>query len=183
MQSEEYSIIKQCMDGNAEIYAILVERYKNMVYNIAYRMLGDTEAANDIAQESFISAYVALKDFKRGAKFSSWLCSITINKCRDYLRSRKDNIPIDEIAETTIFKIPTPEDTVYKRQIGQGLQTALNELPEDYREVIVLKYIEWLDYKEMENILGINVNALKVRTYRGRELLKELLKERGIIDE
>lgn len=183
MQSEEYSIIRQCLNGNADMYAILVERYKDMIYNIAYRMLGDMEAANDIAQESFISAYVALKDFKRDSKFSSWLCSITINKCKDYLRTKKDTISIDEIAEVSTAKIATPEETVYKRQLDQDIQIALNELPEDYREAIVLKHIEGLDYKEMEDILGISANALKVRTHRGREMLKKLLKERGFIDE
>lgn len=182
-ESDEYSIIKQCMDGNAEIYAILVERYKDMVYNIAYRMLGDAEATNDVAQESFISAYVALKDFKRSSKFSSWLCSITINKCRDHLRNRKDTISIDEIAEVSTSKIAPPENALYEKQAEQNIQAALNELPKDYREVIVLKHIEGLDYREMENILGVNANVLKVRTHRGREMLKRLLKERGIIDE
>ena len=183
IQSEEYSIIKQCMDGNAEIYAILVERYKDMIYNMAYRMLGDTEAANDIAQESFISAYVALKDFKSSSKFSSWLCSITINKCRDYLRSRKDTISIDEIAEISTSKIATPENALYEKQAEQNIQAALSALPGDYREAIIFKHIEGLDYREMENVLGVNANVLKVRTHRGRKLLKELLKERGIIDE
>ncbi|MDI6727331.1 MAG: sigma-70 family RNA polymerase sigma factor [Thermodesulfovibrionales bacterium] len=183
MRSEEYSIIKQCMDGNAEIYAVLVERYKNMVYNIAYRMLGDDEAANDMAQESFISAYVALKDFKKGAKFSSWLCSIAINKCRDYLRSKKDNISIDEIAEVSTSKIATPENVLYEKQAEQNIQAALSALPGDYREAIVLKHIEGLDYREMENILGVSENVLKVRAHRGREMLKRLLKERGIINE
>ncbi|MCL4491543.1 MAG: sigma-70 family RNA polymerase sigma factor [Nitrospirae bacterium] len=180
---EEYLVIKQCMDGNAEAYAILVERYKGMVYNIAYRMLGDAEAANDIAQESFISAYVGLKDFKRSAKFSSWLCSIAINKCRDYLRSKKDTVSIDEIAEASAAGTATPEDAACNRQMAQGIQTALNELPEDYCEAIVLKHIEGLDYKEMEDILGVSANVLKVRTHRGREMLKKLLKERGVIDE
>lgn len=183
MQSEEYSIIMQCLNGNADMYAILVERYKDMIYNIAYRMLGDTEAANDMAQESFISAYVALKDFKRDSKFSSWLCRIAINKCKDYLRNKNDTVSIDEIAEVSTSKIPTPEEAIYKRQLDQDIQIALNELPEDYRAAIVLKHIEGLDYKEMEDILGISANVLKVRTYRGREMLKRLLKERGIIDE
>lgn len=180
MQTEEYSIIKQCMDGNADIYAVLVERYKSMVYNIAYRMLGETESAKDMAQESFISAYIALKDFKKNSKFSSWLCSIAINKCRDYLRSKKDTVSIDEIAEVSVSKIATPEDAACNRQIGHGIQTALNELPKEYREAVVLKHIEGLDYNEMRNVLGVSANTLKVRTHRGREMLKKLLRERGI---
>lgn len=180
IQSEEYSIIKQCMDGNADIYSVLVERYKGMVYNVAYRMLGETESANDMAQESFISAYIALKDFKKNSKFSTWLCSIAINKCRDHLRSKKDTVSIDEIAEVSVSKIATPEDAACNRQISHDIQTALNELPEEYREAVVLKHVEGLDYNEMENVLGVSSNTLKIRTHRGREMLKKLLRERGI---
>ena len=182
MRTEEYSVIKQCMDGNADIYAVLVERYKGMVYNIAYRMLGDTDSANDMAQEGFISAYIALKDFKKNSTFSTWLCSIVINKCRDHLRSKKATVSIDAIAEVSVSKIATPEEAACNRQIRHGIQTALNELPEEYREAVVLKHIEGLDYNEMGNLLGVSSNTIKVRTHRGREMLKKLLRERGISD-
>lgn len=182
MQSEEYSLIKQCIEGNTEKYAILVERHKNMLYNVAFRMLGDVEAAHDITQESFISAYRALQDFKKKSKFSTWLYTITINKCKDYLKSKKPHIPIDDISEMVTSTKENPEEELNKKQLLKGLQKALNALPEDYREVIVLKHIEGLDYREMEAILGVNINALKVRTHRGREMLKRLLKETGVVN-
>jgi len=174
---EEYSIIRQCIDGNPEAYAILVRRYQDMIYNVTYRILGDPEGANDMAQETFISAYMALKDFKNSSKFSSWLCSIAINKCRDNLRSRKDSIPLDDIEEVCASNMANPEEMTHKRQVMQNLQRALNALPRDYKEVIILKHVEGLDYREMETILGVSANVLKVRTYRARETLKEILKE------
>lgn len=180
MQAEEYSLIEQCRDGNSEAYAVLVERYQEMVYNVACRMIGDRDVAYDISQESFISAYDGLKRFRSDSKFSTWLYSITVNKCRDYLRGRKPDIPLDEVTEILPSKMPDPEASMYQKQLGHTLQTAIGELPEDYREVIVLKHIEGLDYKEMESILGVSANTLKVRTYRAREMLKKVLLEAGV---
>ncbi len=180
MQQDEYSIIEECKNGNSEAYAILVERYQEMVYNAAYRMLGDSEAAYDISQESFISAYDSLKTFRNDAKFSTWLYSITMNKCRDHLRYRRPHVPLDEMADLLPSGTSNPEEAVSRKQLGVMLQKALNALPEDYREVIVLKHIEGLDYKEMESILRVKVNALKVRTYRAREMLRKFLIEAGV---
>ncbi len=178
MRADEDSIVQQCLDGDQDKYALLVERYQDMIHNLSYRMIGDVEAARDVAQESFISAYLALKNFQRNAKFSSWLCRIAINKCRDYLRSKKDFVSVDNLAELSSPEV-SPEESASRKQVKDGIQTALNGLPEDYREVIILKHIEGLDYREIEKILGISVNTLKVKAHRGREMLKSILIKEG----
>lgn len=182
MQQEEHSLIKQCVEGKADTYAVLVERYKDMVYNVAYRMFGDADLAQDLAQESFISAYNNLKNFRYDSKFSTWLYRIAINKCKDYLKGKRQHVPIDEVSETAFTK-SNPEEDISKKQIMDKVQAAINMLPEDYREAIVLKHIEGLDYREMEVILNLSANALKVKTHRGREMLRRLLKEMGVLDE
>ena len=179
----EEDIIRRCLGGEKEMYSILVERYQTMVLTIAYRMLGDEDGAKDVAQESFVSAYVSLKKFKRDSKFSTWLVSITINKCRDLLRSKKSDVPIEEMEGTLQDREPNPEDVLRRSQGEEGLQKALAGLPEEYREALVLKHVQGLDYKEMAALTGVSIGALKVRTYRAREMLKELLKKRGLIDE
>jgi RNA polymerase sigma-70 factor (ECF subfamily) len=177
MHSDDNAIIRSCIDGNSEIYAILVDRYKEMIYNIAYRMVGDLEAANDISQESFISAYSALKEFKGTAKFSTWLCSITLNKCRDHLKRMKPYVALDEIADTIPFSSGmSPEHELHRKQLADKIQEALNALPDEYREAIILKHMEGLDYKEMEDLLNVRADTLKVRTHRAREMMKKLLK-------
>lgn len=180
MTDEEYEIIRQCLDGDADRYAVLVDRYKTMAYNIAYRMLGDADAAKDMAQESFISAYAALEDFNFGSRFSSWLYRIVVNKCRDYLRAERETVQVDEIGDFTPDAGQTPEQAASNKQTGDVIQKALSRLPRDYREVIVLKHIEELDYNEIADILGVGVSALKVRAYRGREMLKKLLEDMGV---
>lgn len=177
--TEEHEIIRQCLDGEPEQYALLVDKYKAMAYNIAYRMLGDAETAKDMSQESFISAYASLEKFQYGSKFSSWLYRIVVNKCKDHLRAERDTVQVDEICDIVPSTERTPEQTTSSRQTGDVIQKALNSLPDEYREVIVLKHVEELDFREISDILGVGVNALKVRAHRGREMLKEILQEMG----
>jgi RNA polymerase sigma-70 factor (ECF subfamily) len=143
-------------------------------------MLGDGDAAGDMAQESFIAAYSALGDFRQGSKFSSWLYRIVINKCRDYLRCRRETVPVDEVCEIIPSGQLTPEQALSSRETRDAVQQALNALPVEYREVIVLKHIEELEYREIADILGESVNALKVRAHRGREMLKQHLQGAGV---
>lgn len=177
---EEYAIIKKCLAGDAEQYSVLVDRYKDMAYNIAYRMLGDADIAKDMAQESFIAAYNALGDFKFNSRFSSWLYRIVVNKCRDHFKASKETVPVDEICDYIAGQDPTPEQAAACRQAGDVVQQALNGLPRDYREVIILKHIEGLDYQEIADALGVSISALKVRAHRGREMLKKLLEGAGV---
>lgn len=177
---EEHEIIKRCLNGDADQYAVLVDRYSSMAFNIAYRMLGDSDIAKDMAQESFISAYTALEDFRFGSKFSSWLYRIVVNKCRDHFKAGRETVPVDEICDFIAGREPTPEQASACRQTGDVVQQALNRLPPDYREVIILKHIEGLDYQEIADALGVSVSALKVRAHRGREMLKKHLERAGV---
>jgi len=180
LQNDEHDIIKRCQKGDGDAYAVLVDRYQSLAYTVACRMLGDADTANDIAQESFISAYGGLKHFRFGSKFSSWLTSIVLNKCRDHLRSRRVLVGIDEIAEIRETGRRNPEQEASAGESGEAVQKALNSLSPDYREVIILKHIEELDYQTISEILGVGIPALKVRAHRGREMLKDLLIRSGV---
>jgi RNA polymerase sigma-70 factor (ECF subfamily) len=179
IETDEHKIIQLCLGGDSEQYALLVDKYKAMAYNIAYRMVGDADIAKDMSQESFISAYASLEKFQYGSRFSSWLYRIVVNKCKDYLRAERDTVDVDEISDVVPSKERTPEQTVSARQTGDVIQQALNSLPDEYRDVILLKHMEELDYREISDILGVSVNALKVRAHRGREMLRELLEKMG----
>ncbi|HEX9020233.1 MAG TPA: sigma-70 family RNA polymerase sigma factor [Nitrospirota bacterium] len=179
-QPDEEAIIHQCLDGNADSYSVLVERYKTMVYNVAFRMVGDADTAKDIAQESFLAAYKGLRQFKFESKFSSWLYRIVLNKCRDHLRLAKETVTTDDIATVRPDPGPSPEQAVAARQNTDILQRALKQLPADYREVLILKHIEGLDYQEIAAITGAGIPALKVRAHRGREMLRKVLEQSGV---
>lgn len=178
-KTDEEKIIRRCLAGDRDAYAALVDRYRSMAYTIAYRMVGDADEANDLAQEGFIAAYRNLRTFRSGSRFSTWLCSIVLNKCRDHLRTRKNTVPVDDLSG---FRAPgraDPERTASADETSAILQRALSALPRDYREVLVLKHIEGREYSEIAGILGVSVGALKVRAHRGREMLKVLLQKAG----
>ena len=178
--SDEEAIIRKCLGGDADSYAVLVDRYKTMIYNVAYRVVGDEDTAKDLAQDSFIAAYKGLGRFRFGSKFSSWLYSIVLNKCRDHLRTTKETVSTDEIADIRQDSGISPEQAASAGQSRDFLQQALRQLPEEYREVLVLKHIEELDYQEIATITGAGISALKVRAHRGREMLRRILEGSGV---
>jgi RNA polymerase sigma-70 factor (ECF subfamily) len=178
--SDEEGIIRNCLHGDADAYSILVNRYKTMIYNLAFRMVGDEDTAKDLAQESFIAAYKGLGQFRFGSKFSSWLYSIALNKCRDHLKLAKDTVSTDEISDMMPENRTSPERAASAEQSKDILQRALDALPVEYRQVLILKHIEELDYQEIADITGTSVSALKVRAHRGREMLKKILEDAGV---
>ena len=180
---DEEQTIRQCLSGDAEAFSVLVERYKIMAYTVAYRVLGDADAANDAAQDSFIAAFKSLKHFRFGSKFSTWLYSIVVNKCRDRLRAEKDTVPVDDIRELRADPAGTPEQRALEGETRSEVQAALSALPAEYREVLVLKHIQGLAYAEMADILGASIAALKVRAHRGREMLRAVMEKAGIVYE
>lgn len=179
-QPDEAAIIRKCREGDGDSYSVLVDRYKAMAYNVAYRMVGDEDTAKDLAQESFIAAYAGLDRFRFGSKFSSWLYSIVLNKCRDHLRTAKDTVSTDDLAEVMPDKAVSPEQRTSAHQSSDALQRALDALPPEYREVLILKHIEELEYQEIAAITGAGIPALKVRAHRGREMLKKILEKSGL---
>ena len=179
-QPDEEAIIRQCLEGDKDSYSTLVDRYKKMIYNVAYRMVGDEDTAKDLAQESFISAYSGLAQFRFGSKFSSWLYRIALNKCRDHLRLLKETVSTDEITDSIPDRGLSPERAAAAGQDKDLLQQALGTLPADYREALILKHIEELDYQEISAITGTSIAALKVRAHRGREMLRKILEEAGV---
>lgn len=180
---DEERIIRQCLDGDRDAFSVLVDRYKIMAYTVAYRILGDGDAANDAAQDSFIAAFTSLKHFRFGSKFSTWLYSIVVNKCRDRLRAEKDFVPVDDIRELRADPADTPEQLALQGETRSEVQEALSALPAEYREVLVLKHIQGLAYEEMTGMLGASVAALKVRAHRGREMLRAVMEKAGIVYE
>jgi RNA polymerase sigma-70 factor (ECF subfamily) len=177
---KEYAIIRKVLAGDVDHYALLVNRYKNMAYNVAFRMLGNADTAEDMAQEAFIAAYNALGNFRFDSRFSSWLFRVVVNKCRDHFRTRRETVPVEEICDYVAGPNPSPEKAASSHQTENAIQDALSRLPPEYREVIILKHIEGRDYQEIAETLGVSVAALKVRAHRGRDMLKKLLTSRGV---
>jgi RNA polymerase sigma-70 factor (ECF subfamily) len=143
-------------------------------------MVGNRAEAEDLAQEAFLAAFRALSTFRADSKFSTWLYRIAANKCKDWLRVKRpgqgqQNVDIDERLDIHVAEERTPEQLLSQQQVAQELEQAIQRLPPLYRESFVLKHVEGLSYEEMEQILGVNSDTLKMRVYKGRlQLSREL---------
>ncbi|MED4935758.1 RNA polymerase sigma factor SigW [Heyndrickxia coagulans] len=176
--------IKQVMKGDQNAFNDIVELYKDKVFQICFRMIGSRTEAEDLAQETFIRAYIHIKSFKQERKFSPWLYRIATNLCIDRIRKKKPDFYLDaEISGTeglTLYSTVPAEENLPDMQVEtlemqEMIQREILKLPEKYRIMIVLKYIEELSLNEISEMLDIPLGTVKTRIHRGREALRKQL--------
>lgn len=176
--------IKEVLKGDQNAFGEVVEIYKDKVFQLCYRMLGNRHEAEDMAQEAFIRAYVNIHSFNIKLKFSTWIYRIATNLCIDRIRKKKPDFYLDaEVAGTEGLNMYSqiasdtalPEDEVESLELHDTIQKEILLLPEKYRTVIVLKYIEELSLKEIGEILDMPIGTIKTRIHRGREALRKQL--------
>jgi len=179
------SRIKQVRKGDQNAFGEIVELYKDKVFQLCFRMLGNSHEAEDISQEAFIRAYINIERYNIDRKFSTWLYRIATNLCIDRIRKKKPDYYLDaEVAGTeglTLYsQIPAsqlaPDEEVSKIELQEIIQNEILKLPEKYRTVIVLKYIEELPLTEISKILDLPIGTVKTRIHRGREALRKQLR-------
>lgn len=185
MADEERRLVDAAQRGDGESFNALIRLYETRVYNLIYRMLGDTESAADTTQDTFILAYRRLNTF-RGGSFRSWLLRIATNASYDALRLRKRRpaVSIDAMLgddeEQAPFQFPDqqagPEERIGQKELAQAIQYALTQLPEDQRVVVVLSDIQGLAYEEIASITDSNLGTVKSRLSRGRARMRDLLR-------
>lgn len=176
--------IKQVLKGDQNAYADIVNLYQHKLYQVCYRMLGNKQEAEDITQEAFIRAYINLHSYDQKRKFSTWIYRIATNLCIDRIRKKKPDYYLDaEVAGTEgldmYSQISTderlPEEVVEQMELQDRIQYEISRLPDKYRSVIVLKYIEELPLQEISEILDMPLGTVKTRIHRGREALRKQL--------
>jgi RNA polymerase sigma-70 factor (ECF subfamily) len=181
--TDEMTWIIQAQHGDDDSFTNLVETYQKPVYNLCYRMLGEMEAAEDAAQETFLKAYQNLTRYDRERSFATWLLSIAAHHCIDKLRRRRFNsvsIDEDEEGQTDIpdHSVPDPESEIMKHQQRERLQDCLQSLDPTDRAAVAMRY--WQDCSEVEiaQALKLTVPAVKSRLHRARRALAELWEEK-----
>jgi RNA polymerase sigma-70 factor (ECF subfamily) len=184
-QPPDDALIARALGGNVQAFNGLVERYQGLAYSVAYRALGDPEAAADATQDAFLAAFSALKSF-RGGSFKAWLLRIVTNACFDQGRraqrrpsSSLDHL-IEERGETASDRIidpdPLPEGEALRAEQLEEIQGALLELPFDQRTAVVLSDLHGLSYEEIAEATSVSLGTVKSRIARGRGKLRELLR-------
>ncbi|MBS0155951.1 MAG: sigma-70 family RNA polymerase sigma factor [Nitrospira sp.] len=178
---DDAQLVVRSLKQDHGAFGQLIDRHASTIINLAYRMVGDRAEAEDLAQEAFLTAFKALATFRADAKFSTWLYRIAVNKCKDWLRAKRPgmgqhDVDIDEMLDVHVADEQTPERLLSQQQVAQELDQAIQRLPPLYREAFVLKHLEGLSYEEMEEILGVNSDTLKMRVYKGRvQLSRDLV--------
>lgn len=181
--SEDTALVRRALTGDQEAFATIVEKYKDPVFNVAYRMLGNPTEAEDVAQETFVRAYTQLRTYQEGRRFSTWLLSIASHLSIDQLRRRRflalplENAPFLEwIADLGAG----PEQAALQVEASDEMQKVLSVLPPKYRTVLVLRYWYDLSYEEIAEMLGLTSALVKARLHRARELVARTLKAQGL---
>ncbi len=185
MDDNEMERIHQCQQGNLQAFEEIVELYEKKIYNLAYRMMGNHEDANDMTQEAFIRAYQALDTFRGDARFSTWLYRIATNVCLDELRkkSRRRTESLDQPIYTddgaVSREIPdwstNPDEALSKHQIQEMVWKGIQMLPDDQKNVLILRDIQGHSYEEIADITQVSLGTVKSRLNRARLALKDIM--------
>lgn len=187
MTRTDEQLVEDCLGGDVSAFDVLVDRWQRKIRGAAYRIVGSEEDAQDICQEAFLKAFRGLPSFKREARFSSWLYQIALNLSRDRLRRRKTRswISLDDAEEASPGRIAAArggpaDDWVESREIQRLVALAVAALPDEQREVVVLKEYQGLTFPEIAEIQGVPLSTVKTRLYRGLTVLRERLVQQGL---
>ncbi|HLO18705.1 MAG TPA: RNA polymerase sigma factor [Anaerolineales bacterium] len=173
-------LISECIAENEDAIEMLVRQYETGVFRLALSIVGDQAEANEITQETFISALRFLPSYQEQKSFKAWLYTIALNRSRSYLRKRK----IIERLRTTltaIFQVEkqkqiSPEEAAIQGEKEVAIWNSLNQLDERYRTIVVLRYFHELSIAEISEILSINEGTIHSRLHSAREKLRNSLK-------
>jgi RNA polymerase sigma-70 factor (ECF subfamily) len=167
------ALIAAAVAGRSEAFGALVERYERAVYHLAMRTLRDSEEAKDATQEAFFKAYRALRSFRPGAKFSTWIFTITYHACCDRIARRKRISP-EEMPDKA-DPGAGPAELAERNDAAVRLREAVNGLPEKYRTVITLFHLQGKQYEEIAAVLDLPMGTVKTHLFRAKELLRKAL--------
>ena len=176
----DVALVELVLANDQDAFAVLVERYKDAVQNLAYRMLGNTTEAEDVTQETFVRAYTQLATYKPAHKFSTWVLSIASHLAIDQLRRRRFlALPLDDVPflEWIVDSGTSPEQSALEGEQQDEIQVYLQRLPSKYRAVIVLRYWYDFSYEEIARTLDLTPALVKARLHRARELLARYMKQ------
>ena len=177
-RDETLRLVQRSAEGDDRAFRRLVEEHEARVYGLALRVLGDPEGAEEAAQEAFVRLYRSLDTLRGDAKLSTWLYRVTLNLCRDEQRRRKRGerfTDLDSVRPRLVVLESDAHDLVERSEMNDRVRAALEELPDEQREAIVLRYLSELSYAEISASTGASANTVASRVYRGLRRLGELL--------
>ncbi len=183
---DEQALIQQAIQGEVDAFNRLVLAYQDLAYNVAYRMLNDEDLAADAVQNAFISAYRNLRSY-RGGSFKAWVMRMVTNGCYDELRrkKRRPTVPLEPVstddgeemdsARWLASDDPSPEESFDQAELEHALQHCLENLPPDFRAVVILIDVQGMDYEEVSQSVRSPLGTIKSRLARARLKMRDCL--------
>ncbi len=172
MELSDGMVVRRVLGGDTDLYRVLVERYRRRFGRYAVGMLGDRDAAADAMQEAFIRAYDSLASLRDPDGFGRWFFRILTNQCHNSIARHR---PAADVAAVDPPARERTERMVEQAELGAAIEAALNDLTPEQREAFVLKHVDGHSYEEMAELLGVGVDALKMRVHRARDALRASL--------
>lgn len=184
-QPTDEDLVAAVLDGHRDRFGDLVDRYQGRLVNYLFRLLRNVDDAHDLAQEVLVKVYQVLDRYDPQYRFSTWLFRVAQNAAIDQIRRRRLKIVSlrqdDEEGEGRDWDLPAPERGPYgdlrNRERGDAIQEAIDALPWEYRELILLRHFGELPYEEIAQLKGMPLGTVKNKLFRGRQMLKDKLQE------
>lgn len=183
--TNEMELVRRAKRGDLEAYDELIKRYQERIYATIYHMTSNHEDANDLAQDSFIKAFQALKSFKGGSTFYTWLYRIAVNKTINFLKQRKNrmNMSLNDLDFNTehnpdliaLISDKTPRREAGLKELSEKLNEALLKLSEQYRLVMVLHDVQGQSHEEIAEIMNCNIGTVRSRLFYARQQMQAWL--------
>lgn len=186
--SAELSLIERSKGGDVAAFEELVFIYQKQIYNLSYRMMGNEQDACDMTQEAFLKAFKSIRRFNNKSTFGTWVYRIATNACIDELRKRKrvrlypvvhNDSPGEDGSQLIVDTDDLPQEKLERRETKMLVQRAISGLANEHRIIIILRDIQEKSYKEIADILNLNIGTVKSRISRARQSLKEELIKLG----
>jgi RNA polymerase sigma-70 factor (ECF subfamily) len=173
---DEQDLISAVRHGDLQAFDIVVRRYGDRIYRFIMKYIADRATAEDLTQETFISAYQALDRFNFQAKFSTWLFGIALNKIRNYYNRAPEaryRFVSDEWLQNFTSQGYSPQEALEQKNTIQTVQRMIDQLPDDMREILILAALEGCSYEEIARIVDVPVGTVKSKLFRARELIRK----------
>lgn len=186
LNASDATLIKIYRKNKHQGLELLYERYKKYVYSLAYRYAGNKDDAMDLTQEVFVSIYKSLDNFKEDFSLLPWVKKITVNKCLNFLRDRKEALSLNQTLEDgneIQDLIHSPDNTESKtlyRDTKEALENAIKNLPPEERIAILLRHMKGMKYEEIARIMDVPLGTVKTYLHRGRKTIKACMIKDGI---
>jgi RNA polymerase sigma-70 factor, ECF subfamily len=187
-QKNEAEIVARVLKGDRQAYALLVEEYKSPIYNLAYRMTKNLEDAEDLAQETFLRAFNQLTCYDTKRSFYTWLYTISLNLIRNHLKKTGRRRQVDFRNGVMVSGAvdyhgkqcalhESPDGDEWRREREEELESRLQKLPPELRELLVLRFYQGLSFEMIAEITDLSLSAVKMRVYRGLDKLRKYIEK------